>query len=76
MARMVSLKDIPPESLEDLLRNVETELVGEWSDKEAHYRALLDDRLNEEYLADELWEQYCEGDEAVVAAFNSWLALR
>jgi len=73
---MVSLKDIPPERLEDLLRNVETDLVGEWSQKEAHYRALLDGSLDEQDLADELFEQYYEDDAAVVAAFNSWLALR
>ena len=73
---MVSLKDIPPERLEDLLRNVETDLVGEWTQKEAHYRALLDGSLDEQDLADELFEQYYEDDAAVVAAFNSWLALR
>jgi len=73
---MVSLKDIPPQRLEDLLRNVETDLVGEWTQKEAHYRALLDGSLDEQDLADELFEQYYEDDAAVVAAFNSWLALR
>ena len=73
---MVSLKDIPPQRLEDLLRNVETDLVGEWSQKEAHYWALLDGSLDEQDLADELFEQYYEDDAAVVAAFNSWLALR
>lgn len=76
MARFVSLKDIPPESLEDLLRDVEGELIVEWSDKEAHYRALLDDSLDEEHLADELREQYYDRNEAIVAAFNSWLALK
>ena len=76
MARVVSLNDIPQESLEDLPRNVETELVGEWSDKEAHYRALLDGSLDEAKLADELFEQYYEGDETFVVAFNSWLSLK
>lgn len=74
---VVSMDELPKETLEDVIDNVRIDLVGEWSKQEAHRQALLNCNLgyeDEADIRDELIFRYWEEkEETAVRSFNSWL---